>query len=119
MSSDAVERALQRAKDILDSISEIEGFLSGLEEGAFVADRKSVLAVTHLIMIIGEAAKHLAPGIEDRCPDIPWRDVRSMRDRIVHEYGTINPRLVWRIATNDLAPLRAALLKERDFLTSC
>jgi uncharacterized protein with HEPN domain len=70
-------------------------------------------------MIIGEAAKHLAPGIEERYPDIPWRDVRSMRDRIVHEYGTINPRLVWRIATNDLAPLRLAMMAERDFLTSC
>ena len=78
-----------------------------------------VLAVMHLIMIIGEAAKNLASGIEARCPDIPWRDIRSMRDRIVHEYGTTNPRMVWQVATNDLAPLRIALIAERDYLTSC
>jgi uncharacterized protein with HEPN domain len=119
MSSDETERAAQRVNDILASIAEIEGFLSGLGESAFLADRKCVLAVTHLIMIIGEAAKNLAPGVEARHPEIPWRDVRSMRDRIVHEYGTINPRLVWRIATNDLAPLRLAMMAERDFLTSC
>ncbi|CAA7619229.1 DUF86 domain-containing protein [Magnetospirillum sp. SS-4] len=94
MSFDGKERALQRVADILDSIAEIDGF-------------------------IGEAAKHLAPGIEDRFPEIPWRDIRSMRDRIMHEYGSINPRLVWRIATTDLAPLRDALTAERDFLTSC
>lgn len=119
MSSDEMERAAQRVNDILDSIAEIEGFLSSLGESTFLSDRKCVLAVTHLIMIIGEAAKHLTPGIEERRPEIPWRDVRSMRDRIVHEYGTINPRLVWRIATNDLAPLRLAMIAERDFLTSC
>ncbi len=119
MSSEETERFALRVNDILDAIAEIEGFLSGLGEAAFLADRKGVLAVTHLIMIIGEAAKHLAPGIEERCPEIPWRDVRSMRDRIVHEYGTINPRLVWRIAGNDLAPLRLAMITERDVLTSC
>lgn len=119
MSSDETERPTQRVTDILDSIAEIEGFLAGLSESTFLADRKCVLAVTHLIMIIGEAAKHLAPGIETRRPEIPWRDVRSMRDRIVHEYGTINPRLVWRIATNDLSPLHLAMIRERDFLTSC
>ena len=118
MSSEERERAVQRVDDILDSIAEIEGFIAGLGEQAFLADRKCVLAVTHLIMIIGEAAKNLAPGLEDRRSEIPWRDVRSMRDRIVHEYGSINPRLVWRIATNDLAPLKAALLAERDYLTS-
>jgi uncharacterized protein with HEPN domain len=42
-----------------------------------------------------------------------------MRHRIAHEYLSVDFRLVWDVATNDLAPLRAALLKERDFLTSC
>ncbi len=113
------ERALARVDDMLGAIIEIEGFIRGLDRRGFLSDRRTELAVTHLIMIIGEAAKHLASGTEERHPSVPWRDVRSMRDRIVHEYGTVNPRMVWDVATTDLAPLRAALVKERDFLTSC
>jgi uncharacterized protein with HEPN domain len=116
MSSDAVERPLGRVDDILTAILEIESFVVGRSEAGFIADRMRVLAVTHLIMIIGEAAKNLATGIEERCPDIPWRDIRSMRDRIVHEYGTTNPRMVWQVAANELAPLRTALLAERGYL---
>lgn len=119
MSSDADGRALGRVDDILAAISEIEGFIVGRGKTDFVVDRIRVLAVTHLIMIIGEAAKNLAAGIEERQPEIPWRDVKSMRDRIVHEYGSISPRLVWDVATTDLAPLRTALISERDYLTSC
>jgi uncharacterized protein with HEPN domain len=119
MFSNEEKRPLQRVADILDAIAEIEGFTANIDENGFLGDRKCVLAATHLIMIVGEAAKNLASGIEDRRPGIPWRDVRSMRDRIVHEYGSINPRLVWKIAVNDLAPLRAAVMAERDGLTSC
>lgn len=119
MSSDRRERFIQRVDDILDAIAEIEGFVADQGEADFVADRKGVLAVTHLIMIIGEAAKHLPPDIGMRRSEVPWRDVRSMRDRIVHEYGSINPRLVWQIAVNDLAPLRLAMIAERNHLTSC
>jgi uncharacterized protein with HEPN domain len=119
MSSRQQGCAAERVEDILAAISEIEGFVAGRSEAGFITDRIRVLAVTHLIMIIGEAAKNLAPGIEERRPEIPWRDVKSMRDRIVHEYGSINPRLVWDVATADLAPLKVALLAERDWLTSC
>ena len=119
MSFDGQGRALERVEDILAAISEIEEFVVGCSRAGFVEDRMRVLAVTHLIMIIGEAAKNLAPGIEERQSHLPWRDIRSMRDRIVHEYGSINPRMVWDVATTDLAPLRLALTAERDYLTSC
>ena len=117
-SADWKARAARRVDDILSAIDEIEGFTLGMPEAAFLADRRTVLAVTHLIQIIGEAAKHPAEGIEARQPGIPWTLVRSMRDRIVHEYGKTDPRLVWLAAIQDLAPLRAAIEAEREWLAS-
>jgi uncharacterized protein with HEPN domain len=116
MSFDRMKRARSRVKDILSAIEEIEGFLAGVGQQSFVENRMLLLAVTQLVEIIGEAAKHLAPGIDERQPQIPWRQVRSTRDRIVHEYGKIDSVVVWEIATSDLAPLRAAMLAERDWL---
>ena len=116
MSFDWRERAKDRVEDIIAAIDDIGGFLDGFSEGSFIADRRTVFAVTHLVQNIGEAAKNLAPGIEARHPHIPWPDVRSMRERIVHEYWTVDPHILWRVATDDLAPLRAAMLAERDWL---
>jgi uncharacterized protein with HEPN domain len=113
----------KRARDALDAmvsaIDETEDFLSGKDRKSFLSDRRTVLAVTHLVMMIGEASKDLLDGIAERCPEIPWRQVRDIRHRIAHEYLATDFELVWDVAVNDLAPLRAALLKERDFLTSC
>jgi uncharacterized protein with HEPN domain len=116
MSFSAFDRALTRVEHILVAIDEIEEFTFGVTEAVFLADRLRMHAVTRLIEIIGEAAKHLAPGVEDRQPTVPWRLVRSMRDRIVHEYDRVDPKRVWSVATEDLAPLRAAMQAERHWL---
>lgn len=119
MSFDRHRRSLEALDAILSAIAEIEGFILGKDRKVFLSDRKTLLAVTHLVMVIGEASKDLAEGIAERRPDIPWKQVRDMRHRIAHEYLSMDAQLVWDVATNDLAPLRIALLAERDYLTSC
>ncbi|WP_096701573.1 HepT-like ribonuclease domain-containing protein [Magnetospirillum sp. 15-1] len=112
-------RATEALDAILSAIDEIGEFVGGRDRESFLMDRKTSLAVTHLVMMIGEASRDLLDGIAERRPEIPWKQVRDMRHRIAHEYLAVDFRLVWDVATNDLASLRAALLKERDFLTSC
>jgi uncharacterized protein with HEPN domain len=119
MSFDKHRRSLEALDAILSAIDEIEGFIDGKGRQAFLSDRKLLLAVTHLVMIIGEASKDLAEGIAERRPEIPWKQVRDMRHRIAHEYLAVDSQLVWDVAANDLAPLKAALISERDYLTSC
>lgn len=119
MSFDRRQRAREALEAMLSAIDEIADFIAGQDRRTFGDDRKTALAVTHLVMMIGEAAKDLPDGITERRPEIPWKQVRDMRHRIAHEYLSVDFRLVWDVASTDLAPLRAALLKERDFLTSC
>ena len=119
MSFDRRRRSLEALDAIVSAIAEIEDFIVGKDRKAFLSDRRTLLAVTHLVMIIREASKDLAEGIAERRPEIPWKQVRDMRHRIAHEYLSVDSQLVWDVATNDLAPLKTALLAERDYLTSC
>ena len=118
-SFDPTERALAAVDAALSAIAEIDGFVAGLSLSRFLADRKTTLAVTHLVQIIGEAMKDMTTGIEERQPAIPWRQVRDMRHRIAHEYHSVDFQMIWDVATTDLAPLRLALIAERATLTSC
>ncbi len=118
-SAPEMTRFRSRVEDILDAIARIEAFIDRDSKADFLSNGMLVSAVTYQLFIIGEAARHLAPGVEDRCPSIAWREMRGMRNVIAHEYGTVDPGIVWDVATNDLAPLKLALLAERDYLTSC
>lgn len=109
----------RRVEDILTAIADIDEFTTGLTFKTFLVDRKALYAVAYCLLIIGEASNHLADGVEARCPGIPWRQIRGTRNRIVHEYRGLDPQVVWDTATNDLAPLRLAMIAERNFLTSC
>ncbi len=101
---------------MLAAIDSIESIVINLDQTGFAADPRSVKAVAYDLLVIGEADKHLAEGVEIRQPDIPWRDIRAMRDRLVHEYRELDPDIVWFTANDDLAPLRAALLVEQGWL---
>jgi uncharacterized protein with HEPN domain len=55
--------------------------------------------------IIGEAANSLMPDIEEIYPEIPWIDVRGMRNVVIHEYFKVNLVIIWQTIKDDLAPL--------------
>jgi uncharacterized protein with HEPN domain len=93
--------------DILAAIDDIEAFTRELDEAGFTADRKTVYAVTHAIEIIGEAVKRVPEAVQGRHPQVPWRPMARMRDRIIHGYDTVDPVIVWKTVTDDLPPTRA------------
>ncbi|WP_199318036.1 HepT-like ribonuclease domain-containing protein [Planktothricoides raciborskii] len=57
------------------------------------------------ITIIGEAVKGLSPDFRDRNPQIPWRQIAGMRDKLVHDYRQINVVQVWRVVQVDIPEL--------------
>ncbi len=77
----------------------------------FKADEDLQIIVTHLIQVVGEASLNVSAATRDAHPEIPWARIRGMRHRIVHDYITINVKVVWDTVTNDLPPLIAALEK--------
>jgi uncharacterized protein with HEPN domain len=82
----------------------------------FLRDGRTIDAVVRKLTIIGEAAVHVPDSICGESPDIPWIDMRTMRNFVVHEYFGISERIVWDTVQNDLPaiiePLKRLLLLE-------
>lgn len=66
-------------------------------------------SVLYSIAIMGEAAKNISPAFKASYPDVPWRALAGIRDRIVHEYFRTNTRRIWDVVTSDIDELENAL----------
>ena len=69
------------------------------------------LALTHLIQVIGEAARRISPQFRERHQDIPWDAIAGMRNKIVHDYMDVDEHIVWDSVTQELQPLIEDLKK--------
>lgn len=97
--------------DILESINAIEGYVAGMSFDDFVKDRKTVSATVREFEIIGEAVVNISDETKNQCPDILWRQLKAFRNKLIHEYFGMDPRIIWDVATNELTALRESLQK--------
>ena len=82
-------------EDILDAMEKAEAMLSDADFETFEDDYQLNFAVVRALEIIGEATKRLPETIREQYPEIPWKDMAGMRDRIIHGYDAVNLRIVW------------------------
>lgn len=71
-------------KDILEAIESIEKFVKGMSFDKFIKDDKISSAVVRKFEIIGEATKWVSNEIKQKYPQIPWKEMAGMRDRLIH-----------------------------------
>jgi len=81
-------------KDILDSISDIESFVGGMDFNIFIGDKKTINAVIRSLEIMGEASKKIPEELRAKYPGIPWKRLAGMRDKLIHEYHGIDLEIV-------------------------
>ncbi len=96
-------------------------YLDGLNKGDFLADRRTQQAVILNIVVIGEAATKLAkdyPEFIDQHPDVPWKNMKGMRNRIAHGYFDINLEIVWDTVQAALPHLVEQMTAIRDELAN-
>ncbi len=96
-------------KHMLDEARYLEGAAATLERAAFLSDPTLQRAFVRSFEIIGEAAKHVSEPFRARYPDIPWRAMAGMRDRMIHNYLGVDYEIVWDAVKNKAPELRIDL----------
>lgn len=80
-------------------------------------DYKTVDAVIRNFEIIGEASRSLDEGIKSKYPEVPWREMYYLRNRVSHEYFGIDYEIIWDVAVNHLPQNKLqidAILKKEE-----
>lgn len=99
-------------KDILEAMNSIELFIGEMDFDEFKEDDKTSSAVIRKFEIIGEATKNLPEDIKKDYPNIPWREMAGMRDKLIHFYFGIKYELVWGRTVKDVIPqIRPSLVE--------
>ena len=80
-------------------------FNQGIDSAAFLADAKTQSATLHQLLVLGEAAKRLSAGFCRQHPEMPWRLMAGMRDRLIHGYDAVDLDEVWSVVENDIPQL--------------
>ena len=96
---------------MLDKAHEALSLVHGKTRQDYDRDSALRLALTHLIQVIGEAARRVSPQFRDRHPQIPWDAIAGMRSKIVHDYMNVDEDIVWDSVTQELQPLIDELKK--------
>lgn len=71
----------------------------------FEADEDVQIVLTHLVQVIGEAASRISSELTRRRPDVPWRQVVGMRNRVVHDYFEVDLEILWFVVATDVPRL--------------
>lgn len=110
-----------RLPDYLDHMQQAAtdacGFVEGLGKADFLVDKRTQQAVIMSLIILGEAATKVMDGYADFIqahPEVPWRSMRGMRNRIAHGYFDINLDVVWETVQAALPELLKQLPDVRD-----
>ncbi|MCA2628727.1 MAG: DUF86 domain-containing protein [Microcystis sp.] len=97
-------------QDILEAICQLEKMTQGLSFEEFSTKIEIFLSAVKLIEIIGEAVKNIPDEVRVNYPNIPWKNIAGMRDKLVHEYWAIDEKVVWKVIQNNLPQLKRIII---------
>ena len=95
--------------DMLLAGQNVQEFTAGMTQDVFFANRMAQSAVIRELQVIGEAARLISDETQARYPEIAWRQMTGMRNRVIHEYFDVKLPVVWDVIQNDIPALVAQL----------
>ena len=98
-------------QDIIISIGKIEKYTKGFKFEEFIKDEKTIDAIVRNLSVIGEAAKNIPEEVKRKYPQIPWREIIGMRNKVMHEYFGVEEQVLWKTIKDDIPVLKVMIKK--------
>ena len=90
---------------MLDHSKEALTLMQGRTRSDLVSDRMLELSIVRLLEIVGEAANRVSSALKTRLPSIPWPQMISLRNRLIHGYDAVDLDILWEIIKCDVPQL--------------
>lgn len=91
---------------ILDEINFVIKETGGLDKELFLRDEKLKRACARSLEIVGEAVKNISSEYKDKHNSIEWKRIAGLRDKIIHDYFSVDWNIVWDITQNRIPELK-------------
>ena len=106
-----MRNATDSLQDILDAIAAVERFTANVSFDEFAQNDEKIFAVEKAIEIMGEAVKNVPDSLKKSYPEIPWKSIAGMRDKLAHQYWQIDVEVIWKTVKNDLPIVKRMILE--------
>jgi uncharacterized protein with HEPN domain len=105
-------------RHILEECEYLEKSSKGLKYEDFFKDETLKRAFLRSLEVIGQAVKNISNEVKEKYPEIEWRKIAGMRDKLIHEYFGVDYKIVWDVILNEIPDLKnkikMILEKEND-----
>jgi uncharacterized protein with HEPN domain len=102
---------LDYLQDIMTMMEKIESFTAGMTKEDFIEDYMAHFAVIRAMEVMGEAAKNVPPDVRQKHPEIPWKKMAGLRDKVIHGYFGVDLFIILESATKLIPGYRPVLLR--------
>ena len=98
-----------RLEDMMEAIVRIEEYVKEMDNSSWPRARKTIDAVIRNLEIIGKAANHLPDPVQEKYQEIPWLQIKGMRNLLIHEYFGVDVDVLWQTIKEDLPRLKSQI----------